>query len=337
MQIKFLFLLCIWFNFAVGATEKLTIRVGHFPTLTHAQGLIGHELTREGKGWFEERLGPDVKVEWFAYDVGTSAMESLLTNALDLTYVGPSPTINAYVKSKGQDVRIVCGSCSGGSALVVQPERIKTNSDFLGKKIATPQFGNTQDVVARAWLQSQGFKVSLTGGDVKVIPLSGSSQLILLQQGDLDGAWNIEPWVSRLVLEANGEVYLDESALRKKTGGMYVTTHLVSSKKFIDQHPEIVKKWVQAHVELTKWINEHPEEAKIIANKEIENEVKKKLSSQVLDRAWKQLTFTLDPISPSLFEDAEMAYQIGFLKEKPDLSQIYDLSFLKEITNGISP
>jgi len=312
--------------------EKVVIRVGHFPNVTHAQGVIAHGLSRAGKGWFEARLGPDVEVQWFIYNAGPSAMEAIFARSIDLTYVGPNPAINAYLKSQGEEIRIVAGACSGGAALVVQSdERIKTDADFRGKKIATPQLGNTQDVACRAWLQSNGLRITMTGGDAFVIPTANPDQLSLFQKGELDAVWTVEPWVSRLVLEAKGRVYLDESSLWKNTGGRYVTTHLVSSVKFLGERSDLLKKWIAAQVELTKWIHEHPDEAKRILNDEIKAETTKALPQATLDSAWKRLEITDDPIGASLLKSAEDAYRIGFLKTKPDLSRIYNLKLLNDV------
>ena len=317
---------------ATGRAEKIVIRVGHFPNITHAQGVIGHGFTRTSKGWFEERLGPDVEIQWFVYNAGPSAMEAIFARSIDITYVGPNPAINAHLKSQGEEIRIVAGGCSGGAALVVQPDgRIKTDADFKGKKIATPQLGNTQDVAARAWLQSKGLQITMTGGDAFVIPTANPDQLSLFVRKEMDAVWTVEPWVSRLVLEANGQVYLDESSLWKGTGGKYVTTHLVSSVKFLKERPDLLKKWIAAHVELTKWIDEHQGEAKRILNAEIKAETTKSLPQETLDSAWKRLEITYDPVSASLLKSAEDAYRIGFLKEKPDLSRIYDLKLLNSV------
>ncbi len=312
--------------------EKVVIRVGHFPNVTHAQGVIAHGLSRAGKGWFEERLGPDVEVQWFVYNAGPSAMEAIFARSIDLTYVGPNPAINAHLKSQGEEIRIVAGACSGGAALVVQPDgRIKTDADFKGKKIGTPQLGNTQDVACRAWLQSKGLKITMTGGDAFVIPTANPDQLMLFQKGDLDAVWTVEPWVSRLVLEAKGQVYLDESSLWTPTGGKYVTTHLVSSVKFLKDRPDLLKKWIAAHVELTQWINEHPDEAKRTLNAEIKVETTKALPQATLDSAWKRLEITYDPVSASLLKSAKDAGRVGFLKETADLSRIYELKPLNEV------
>lgn len=312
--------------------EKVVIRVGHFPNVTHAQAVIAHALSGQGKGWFEERLGPEVKIQWYIYNAGPSAMEAIFADSIDITYVGPNPAINAHLKSQGEEIRIVAGACSGGAALVVQPDgRIKTDADFKGKKIATPQFGNTQDVAARAWLQSKGLRITMTGGDAFVIPTANPDQLALFKKGDLDAVWTVEPWVSRLVLDTKGQVYLDESSLWTQTGGKYVTTHLVSSVKFLTEHPDLLKKWIAAHVELTKWINEHPDEAKRILNEEIAAETTRALPQATLDSAWKRLEITYDPVSASLLKSAEDAHRVGFLKSKPNLSRIYDLKLLNEV------
>ncbi|HVM61648.1 MAG TPA: ABC transporter substrate-binding protein [Verrucomicrobiae bacterium] len=317
---------------ASARAEKVVLRVGHFPNVTHAQAVIAHGLSRQGKGWFEERLGPDVEIQWFVYNAGPSAMEAIFARSIDMTYVGPNPAINAHLRSHGDEIRIVAGACSGGAALVVQDDgRIAKDADFRGKKIATPQFGNTQDVACRAWLLSKGIHITMVGGDARVIPTDNPDQLALFQRGEMDAVWTVEPWVSRLVVEGKGKVYLEESSLWPDTGGRYVTTHLVSSVKFLSDRPSLLKKWITAQVELTDWINTHATEAKRILNDEIRAETTRALPDVILNSAWKRLQLTNDPIKDSLFKSAEDAYRIGFLKEKPDLSRIYDLKLLNEV------
>ena len=314
------------------AAPRQVVRVGHFPNVTHAQAVVAHGLSRAQKGWFEQRLGPDVQVQWFVYNAGPSAMEGIMAGSIDITYVGPNPAINAHLKTRGKDIRVVAGACSGGAALVVQPDgRISKDADFKGRKVATPQLGNTQDVAARAWLKSKGFKITMTGGDALVVPTANPDQLLLFQKGDMDAVWTVEPWVTRLELEAKGKVYLEESALWKETGGKYVTTHLVSSAKFLQQNPALLKKWIGAHVELTDWINKNVEEAKRILNDELKAETTRALPQQTLDQAWKRLEVTHDPISASLLKSAQDAHAIGFIRQKPDLSRIYDLRLLNEV------
>lgn len=312
--------------------EKHKLRVGHFPNLTHAQGVIAHGLSRAGKGWFEERLGPDVEIEWYVYNAGPTAMEAMLAGSIELTYVGPNPSLNAYIRSEGDEIRILAGAASGGAALVVQPDgRIQKDADFKGKRIASPQLGNTQDVAARAFLKSKGLRITQTGGDALVLPTANPDQLTLFQKGDLDAVWTVEPWVTRLELEAKAKVYLEEKTLWPETQGRYVTTHLVSSVAFLAEQPELARKFVAAHVELTDWINAHPTEAKQLLNAEIEAETTKGIAPEVLERAWSRFEVTNDPVRASLVRSAKDAHAAGFLDEDPDLSRIYALDPLNAV------
>ena len=260
--------------------EPVVLRVGHFPNVTHAQGVIAHR-----NGWFEQRLGPDVKVQWFIYNAGPSAMEAIFANSIDLTYVGPSPALNAYSKSRGDEVRILAGAANGGAALVVQPDgRIKVPADFRGKKVATPQLGNTQDVECRAWLTQQGFTITQLGGDVLVLPTANPDQLNLFKDQKIDAVWTVEPWVSRLEREANAKVFVDQ----RET----VTTVLVSSAKFLREHRELAKKFAVAHAELTEWIQKNPAEAQRILREELTAETTRPVPVELIAQAWQRLNFT---------------------------------------------
>src|SRR4026209_1286213 len=243
----------LWASLVV-AQEKTTIRFGHFPNITHAQGVIAHALSRQGKGWFEQRLGPNVEIQWFTYNAGPSAMEAMFAGSLDLTYVGQGPALNAHYKSNGAEVRVIGGAANGRAALVVKSDSpIKTAADFRGKKIATPQLGNTQDISCRAWLKAQGFKVTQTGGDATVLPTANPDQLGLFQTGGVDAVWTVEPWVTRLERDAKARGFLEDKAT--------ITTWLVSSVKFLHDRRDLAKKIADANVELTNWIQQNQAEA----------------------------------------------------------------------------
>src|SRR5205814_5682593 len=169
------------------AHGETKIRVGHFPNVTHVQALVAHAMSRRGDGWFEKRVGAEVKIEWFVYNAGPSATEAIFANSIDLTYVGPSPAINAYAKSRGEEIRIVSGAANGGAALVVAGDSsLRNAADFRGKKIATPQLGNTQDVSCRAWLAAGGLKITQMGGEAQVLPTQNADQLALFQQKNVE-------------------------------------------------------------------------------------------------------------------------------------------------------
>src|SRR5881392_901861 len=269
------------------AQDKVVIRFGHFPNITHAQGVIAHALSRKGKGWFEERLGPKVEIQWFTYNAGPSAMEAMFAGSLDLTYVGQGPALNAHFKSNGQEVRVIAGAANAGAAMVVKSDSpIKTAADFRGKKIATPQLGNTQDISCRAWLKTQGFKVTQTGGDVLVLPTANPDQLALFQKGGVDAVWTVEPWVTRLEREAKARVFVEDKNV--------ITTWLISSAKFLNTRRELAKKIAAANVELADWIQKNSEEAQRILITELKAETKADFAPDAVAQAWKRINFTSD-------------------------------------------
>jgi NitT/TauT family transport system substrate-binding protein len=302
---------------AAKASPKLVLRVGHFPNITHAQALVAHRLSRKGKGWFEQRLGPGAEIEWFVYNAGPSAMEAVFADAIDLTYVGPSPTINAYMKSRGEEARIIAGAAVGGAALVVQSDgRIKVAADFRGKKVATPQLGNTQDVACRAWLVANGFKITQQGGDVDVMPTANPDQLSLFQRKAIDAVWTVEPWVSRLELEAKGTLLVEERDT--------ITTVLVSSAKFLKERKELARKFAEAHAELTEWIKANPDEAQGLAAGELQVETTRPMAADLLTRSWKRLTFTSQITLLPLEKFVAQARSVGFLRDTVDLSRLVE-------------
>jgi len=298
-----------------GRAEPIVLRVGHFPNITHAQGVIAHALTRAGKGWFEQRLGPDVTIQWYVYNAGPSAMEAIFANSIDLTYVGPSPALNAYARSGGEEVRIIAGAANGGAALVVQPDgRIKTPADFRGKRVATPQLGNTQDVACRSWLAQQGFKITQIGGDVLVAPAANPDQLNLFEKGDVDAVWTVEPWVSRLEMEAGAKVFLEQTDT--------VTTVLVSTRRFLEDHRDLAKKFAQANAELTDWIQKNPAEAQKLLRDELTMETTRPMSEALVARSWKRMVFTTDISLAPLQQFVADAQRAGFMRGAPDLNRL---------------
>jgi NitT/TauT family transport system substrate-binding protein len=293
---------------------KPIIRIGHFPNITHVQALVAHQLSRQGKGWFEEKLG--VEVRWYLYNAGPSATEAIFARALDVTYIGPSPVLNAYAKSKGSELRVLAGAANGGSSLVVRPgANIKSAADLRGKKIATPQLGNTQDVQLRAYLADNGFKISQTGGNAFILPTQNADQLALFQRGDLDAVWTAEPWVTRLELEAGAQILVDDRDTN--------VTLLASSAAFAKDQPELAGRLVAAHKELTQWIKDHPVEAKALIKAELTELMKATPKDELLDKALSRIVITDEISRSSLDTMVVSAQKAGFLKDIPALDQLF--------------
>jgi sulfonate transport system substrate-binding protein len=302
--------------------EASAIRLGYFPNITHAPALIG-----VNKGFFQTALG-STKLEPKTFNAGPAAFEALASGAVDATYIGPNPSINGWAQSHGEALKIIAGSTSGGAGLVVKPT-INGPADLKGKKIATPQLGNTQDVALRSWLKKNGLNADQQGGgDVSIQPQDNATALQAFAQGAIDGAWVPEPNLSRMILEDKGKLLVNEKDLWP--GGQFVTTQLIVSQTFLKKYPETVKKLLQGNLQSIKYIETNNADAQKAANAQLAALSGKPLKDNVLAAAFKNLTFTNDPIASSLYASAQHAQDVGLLKPV-DLKGIYDLGPLNAL------
>ncbi|MET7291123.1 aliphatic sulfonate ABC transporter substrate-binding protein [Streptomyces griseoloalbus] len=311
----------------VAGAEKVdgldSVRIGYFGNLTHGTALVGNQ-----KGFFQKELG-GTEARYAVFNAGPSQIEALNSGSLDIGFIGPSPAVNGYTKSDGKNLRIVGGAASGGVKLVVNPDKVKSLKDVKGKRIATPQLGNTQDVAFLNWVAEQGWKVDAQSGkgDVTVVRSDNKVTPDAFGSGSVDGAWVPEPTASKLVAEG-GKVLLDEATLWPD--GEFVITNIVVRQEFLEEHPKAVEAVLKASAETNKWIDAHPDEAKAAANEQLETDSGKALPADVLDPAWKSIRFTDDPLAPTLAAQAEHAVDAGLL-EQPDLTGIYDLTLLNKV------
>jgi sulfonate transport system substrate-binding protein len=300
----------------------VTLRLGYFPNITHAPAVVGVE-----RGIFAEKLGSNVKLDTKTFNAGPAAIEAIFSGALDATYIGPNPTVNAHSKSKGDAVRVIAGAASGGVALVVKPG-IASVEDLRGKKIATPQLGNTQDVAIRYWLKEKGLKTTKEGGgDVQIVPQENAQTVETFGTGAIDGAWVPEPFVSRLV-NAGGKVLVDERDLWPDK--RFVITNLIVSTKFLKAHPDVVRKLVEGQVAANEFVNNRPDEAQQAISTHLGKITGKPLDLALIKQAWLTLEFLNDPIASSLKTGLDHAVAVE-LTQPVDLTGLYDLSYLNEV------
>jgi NitT/TauT family transport system substrate-binding protein len=299
------------------------VKIGYFPNLTHATALVGLK-----EGFFQQELGA-TKIKQATFNAGPAEIEALNAGAIDIGWIGPSPSINGYTKSDGKSLRIISGSASGGVKLVVNPKKIKTLADVKGKKIATPQLGNTQDVALLAWIKSKGWKVDAQSGkgDVSVVRTDNKITPDAYKAGSIDGAWVPEPTASKLVSEG-AKVLLDESTLWPDS--KFVITNVIVSQKFLTDHPDVVEAVLRGSVKTNAWINANSDKAKADANDQLKTLTQKALPAATLDPAWKSIQFLDDPLAKTAQEEADHAVGAGLLKA-PKLDGIYDLTPLNKV------
>ncbi len=303
------------------SSAHVTVRLGHFPNLTHAPALYALE-----KGIYAKDMGGNVTLAVTRFNAGPEEVQALFSNDLDIAFIGPSPAVNAFQKSNA--VRIIAGATSGGAALVVKSS-ITSVEQLKGKTLATPQLGNTQDVALRTFLKSKGLKTTTTGtgGDVTIRPQDNSQTLDTFKQGKIDGAWVPEPYASRLVYEDGGHVLVDEGTLWPN--GKYATTEVLVRKTFMDEHSDLVEKFLKAHIEAIDAMNANPTDAQATVNNAIAKITGKALKPDVLASAWKHLTFTWDPEISTVQRSADNAKALGLISSS-NISGIEEVSVLND-------
>ncbi|HZA62857.1 MAG TPA: ABC transporter substrate-binding protein [Nitrososphaeraceae archaeon] len=320
------------------SSQSRTLRIGYFPNLNHAQAVIG--LQQDGD--FQKTLNANssdtnkgVRIESYVFNAGPSAIEALFGGQIDVAYVGPNPAINGYLASSGQGLKIISGAASGGASFVVRNDSgINSVNDLGGKKFASPQLGNTQDVALRKYLVDKGYNTADNGGNVTIVPVTPADILTLMLKKDIDGAWVPEPWAARLVKEANGRIFVDERELWPPDG-KFVTANIIARTDYLNENPDIIERLLQAHINKTIWINENKEQQAITAfNGALKKITGKTIPDDEIRDALTRLEFTYDPIKESLLKMADNAYELGYLgdgRSKLDLSTIFDLTILGDI------
>lgn len=306
--------------------QKKVFRLGYFPNITHGQAVIG-----VGNGDYQKVLGDNVELKTLTFNAGPSATEALLANQIDATYIGPNPTVNGYIVSQGKALKVISGAASAGAVFVVRNDSgIQSPKDFAGKKFASPQIGNTQDVALRKYLLDNGYKTKDKGGNVEVLPVKNPDILTLFLKKEIDGAWVPEPWGEKLIKEGNGRLFLDERSLWPD--GKFVTANIIVNPEYLRNNPDVIKKLLEAHVNETQWINSHKDEALKSFNVELKKLTGQTIPADELKEAFSRLELTYDPLQATLLKSANDAFEIGFLgKTKPDLDGIFDVNILNQV------
>ena len=299
------------------------VRLGYFANVTHAPAVIG-----VGQGRFQQALGSQVTLDAKVFNAGPEAMEALLAGEIDVSYVGPGPAANTFLKSNGRALKIIAGACSGGAALVArQGINITAIHDLEGRRVAVPQIGGTQDISLRHFLAQQNMRGTEKGGSVEILPVKNADMLTLFLRNELDAAWVPEPWASRLIHDAQATLVLDERDLWPNH--KVTTTVVVARRAFLEQHPQEVQQILAAHLQTLDWMQLHGDEAQTAMNQELKRLTGKSLSASVLREAWQRCDFTADPNPASIAAFMQAQFEGGYLSRTVDVAQLLDTHLLQ--------
>jgi NitT/TauT family transport system substrate-binding protein len=283
------------------------IRVAFFPSIVHAVPIIGMETQI-----FANNLNDDLDIEVKIFDSGPQVIESIFSNSVDIAYVGPGPVINGFLKSDGNDLKILAGAANGGASFVIQKNSgLELIENYSGKRVAAPQISNTQDVSLRHYLAENGLKSAEKGGDVFVLNIANPDIYTLFAKGDIDGAWVPEPWATMLVEELDGIRLFDENEFWPEN--KFSSVLLIGRSDYIEKNPEIIKKWINANEKTVQWINNHPDESKKLYNEFLKSYMGRTLPENIVEKSFSNIIITSEPLENSVYTFAERADALGYL------------------------
>ena len=283
------------------------IRVAFFPSVVHAVPIIGMETQT-----FANNLNADLDIQVKIFDSGPQVIESIFSNSVDIAYVGPGPVINGFLKSDGNDLKILAGAANGGASFVIQKNSgLELIENYSGKRVAAPQISNTQDVSLRHYLAENGLKSAEKGGDVFVLNIANPDIYTLFAKGDIDGAWVPEPWATMLVEELDGVRLFDENEFWPEN--QFSSVLLIGRSDYIEKNPEIIKKWINANEKTVQWINNHPDESKKLYNEFLKSYMGRTLPENIVEKSFSNIIITSEPLENSVYTFAERADALGYL------------------------
>ncbi len=205
-------------------------------------------VTKEGKLF--EKNGLDVEIVYLAGSFGQSA---LLANEVQLAvYTG---LLLAPARLQGADVVMVASFLDHLlSRLVVRPE-IKSAADLKGKKLGVTRFGTASDFGMRLIVSRLGLNPDT---DVAILQIGDNPvRVAALQAKIVDGAI-FDPPEYKKAVEGGGRVLMN----LEETQIPYQHAGLVTTRKFIASHSDIVRRAVKAIVEGAALVRKDPETVK---------------------------------------------------------------------------
>lgn len=298
-----------------GNTKSNEIHIGYFNNVTHPQALL-----MKSEKLLEDSLDEGTTVKWTAFNAGPAEQEALFSGNIDIGYIGPVPAITANSKSLG-DVVILSGATKGGAVLVKRSGTdINSVKDLANKNVAIPQIGNTQHLCLLDLLEQNGLKPTTEGGNVTISAVANADVANTMERGDIDAALVPEPWGATL-LSQGAELVLDYDEVFLE--GKYDVAVVVVRKEFLENNPELVEKFLEAHNLATERINSDTDSSLEIINKELDEATGKSLSESIIKEAFSRIGVSTEINKDSISKFAQISQNQEFIDEIPEDDVLY--------------
>lgn len=232
------------------------IKVAYTAALCQAPLLIAKE-----KGYFKD-AGLDADMVFLD---GTQANEAIGSGKVDVMQTLVMKTIHPW--QNGLPVKATLGIHTGCVRVVVRNDgSINTVQDLKGKKIGVAGLADTGAIVAQRALKHVGIGVTPDNMEVEFVTVDRNSLPQALESGQVDAIAMTDP-VGAIAEKKYGFKSVVDTAKSDGFKDEYCCD-IVMSNKYLEEHPELAKKFNEAVIKGALFVHEHPEEAaKLLAEK----------------------------------------------------------------------
>ena len=310
------------------------LRLGYLLNMTHAVPIVGLETKsfKETEGQF--------------FMSGGYLLNALLTNNVDIAYIGPGPYLNAL--NKGVKLKLLALSAIGANSLILS-ENYDPSKTYKIRKLAVPQLGNTQDLLAKILVK----KISARNNRAKIfssemkelkrsikiskkldyIPVNPAELEMAFYTEAIDAALVAEPWGT--LLESKGLINLatclsfgprniveeldavNDNGLRDtlKLINNYPAALLVVKEEFYQMNKARVDNFMAEQNEILAAIQVKADSAVTVIKAHLEDKTKKSFGEAFLASSFSKVKFS-DHLDKSKLEDlAQIAREVKYFRK----------------------
>jgi NitT/TauT family transport system substrate-binding protein len=261
-----------------------------------------------------------VKVVFKDYDTGVAAVEGLLKGEVDVAL-----TMEFVIVGKSLQKQEVLSLATIDKSMIFYiiaraDRRIKTAADLKGKKIGVPRQTITEFYLGRM-LELNGMRIQqVTMADTKASDPAGT-----IAGGDVDAVITWEPHVTQIRQQMGNRVIIWSAQ-----SGQMAYWSVVSTPRWINKHPDIVRKFLNSLTQAEVHIPLHPKEGKAIVQKRL------KYDDVYMAAVWPEHEFSLS-LDQSLIlameDEARWMIKNNLTKEKtiPDFTKYIYTDGLKAV------
>ena len=231
LAIVFLALSMFWYQTVLAQLTK--INVGY-------SAISGDALpawVAKDAGIFEKN-GLDVQLVFFTG--GTTAVMALVSADTPIAQLAGPAVINSVLA--GSDAVLILGGVTSLNYYLLGRPEIKTAEQLKGGSVAISRFGSSSDFIARYALSKIGLN---PGKDVTIVQIGSTTARVDAALTGRVQATVVQPPASIIAQKRGMNILAD----LPKLGLIYQHTSAATTRKYIREHPDIVRRYVKSQVE----------------------------------------------------------------------------------------